>query len=67
MSIVSNRPARGARRNNARRFVEMIDYARLRTDLLALAVFAATVFLALCLASFHPADTADLCIILEPA
>jgi S-DNA-T family DNA segregation ATPase FtsK/SpoIIIE len=36
----------------------MIDYARLRTDLLALAVFAATVFLALCLASFHPADTA---------
>ena len=34
----------------------MIDYGRLRTDLLALAVLAATVFITLSLASFDPAD-----------
>ncbi len=34
----------------------MFDYARLRTDLLALAVLAAAVFLGLSLASYDPAD-----------
>src|ERR1700744_6473741 len=34
----------------------MIDYGRLRTDLLALAVLAMAVFLGLSLASYNPAD-----------
>jgi len=34
----------------------MIDYGRLRTDLLALAVLAMAVFLGLSLISYHPAD-----------
>jgi len=34
----------------------MVDYQRLRTDLLALAVLAGTVYLSLCLFSYDPAD-----------
>jgi S-DNA-T family DNA segregation ATPase FtsK/SpoIIIE len=34
----------------------MIDYKRIRTDILALALLAGTLFLALCLTSYDPAD-----------
>jgi len=34
----------------------MVDYKRLRTDVLALAVLASTVYLGLCLLSYDPAD-----------